>query len=258
MSLDPGSNADDAPETGGSGTARPTLGEKLDRFYIDRKQSGEMQTTEIPISLLLALDGIATGAYSGEPGARAQQQNAHQGELTAHLRRVSAYARLLATKCGLNDEEAKLVAQVSPMHDIGKWMIPAHILQKPAALDAAEWDIMKTHTLAGYEILKDSKLEVLKLAAMVAMQHQEKYDGSGYPLGLKGEEIHLYSRITTVADVFDALGSARAYKRSWTVEEIVDYFQRNRGSHFDPRLVDILLGDLDAFVAVRAGFDLTL
>jgi response regulator RpfG family c-di-GMP phosphodiesterase len=143
------------------------------------------------------------------------------------------------------------------MHDIGKWMIPAHILQKPAALDAAEWDIMKTHTLAGYEILKDSKLEVLKLAAMVAMQHQEKYDGSGYPLGLKGEEIHLYSRITTVADVFDALGSARAYKRSWTVEEIVDYFQRNRGSHFDPRLVDILLGDLDAFVAVRAGFDLT-
>ncbi len=247
MNLDasqPGRDSAETPPHRGSALP-PSLGERLDQLYLDQKQLGEMQTTEIPISLLLALDGVSHPE-------KAQDAGGNKEELTAHLRRVAAYAELLALKYGLDPEEAKLVKQVCPMHDIGKWMIPSHILQKPSALDAGEWDIMKTHALAGYEILKDSKLDVLKLAAMVAMQHQEKFDGSGYPLGLRGEEIHLYSRITTVVDVFDALGSARAYKQPWSNDEVVAYFQRNRGTHFDPVLVDALLLHLDDFLAVRS------
>lgn len=221
------------------------MGERLDRFYLDRRDAGE--TTGIPISLLMALDGIVTD----EKTAKKDAPSAHKEELTAHLRRVAAYAKLLALKYGLSEEEAGLLKQISPMHDIGKWMIPAHILQKPSALNEDEWAVMKTHTMAGYEILKDSKLDVLKLSAMVAMQHQEKFDGSGYPLGMKGEEIHLYSRITTVVDVFDALGSARAYKHAWPVADIVEYFRRNRGTHFDPKLVDLLLVYLDEFLLIR-------
>jgi response regulator RpfG family c-di-GMP phosphodiesterase len=110
---------------------------------------------------------------------------------------------------------------------------------------------MKTHTQAGYEMLKDSKLDVLQMGALVAVQHQEKYDGTGYPKGLKGEEIHLYSRITTVADVFDALGSERSYKQAWAVADIIQYFAEGRGTHFDPGLVDLLLVNLDEFLAIR-------
>ena len=130
------------------------------------------------------------------------------------------------------------------MHDIGKWAIPEAILQKPGSLTPEEWEIMKTHTSVGYEMLKDSKLEVLRMGALVAVQHQEKYDGTGYPSGLKGDQIHIYSRITTVADVFDALGSERSYKQAWAVEEIIRYFQDGRGTHFDPVLVDLLLANM--------------
>jgi putative two-component system response regulator len=164
---------------------------------------------------------------------------------------VAGYAEVLALKYGLSKEEARLVKQISPMHDIGKLAIPEHILQKPSELTPEEWEIMKTHTDVGYALLKDCQLEVLQMGALVAKQHQEKFDGSGYPLGLKGEEIHLYSRITTVADVFDALGSKRSYKEAWPLNEIVAYFRAGRGSHFDPHLVDLLLNNLDAFTAVR-------
>ncbi len=241
----------ESPSPGGSPERKPSLGEKLDQYYLNRQEAGE--TSAIPISMLNALDGLAGDdtAYN----LKREQRSPEKGELTAHLRRVAAYAYLLALKCGLDEQEAKLLKQVCPMHDIGKWMIPSHILQKPAALDKDEWAIMKTHASAGYEILKDSKLGVLQLGAMVAMQHQEKFDGSGYPLGLRGGEIHLYSRITTVVDVFDALGSARAYKDPWPVDAIVEYFRRNRGTHFDPALVDLLLGNLDEFLAIRKGLE---
>ncbi len=233
------------------GVYEAALGEKLDQMYMDFKATGEMKTTEIPISMLLSLDSIASRQSILETGSLTQAPPGYKSELTAHLRRVAAYAQLLALKYGLSMEEAKLVAQVSPIHDIGKWMIPAHILQKPSALDAGEWEIMKSHALAGYEILKDSKVEVLQMASIVAIQHHEKYDGSGYPSGLKGQEIHIYSRITTVADVFDALGSARSYKKSWADTEIVEYFRANRETHFDPDLVDILLQHLQDFVDLR-------
>jgi HD-GYP domain-containing protein (c-di-GMP phosphodiesterase class II) len=233
------------------------LGEKLDHYYMRQKASGELQTTEIPISMLAALDHLS-GKKVQTPEEEKQGPNASakpkESGLTAHLRRVAAYAHLLALKLGLPESEAHLVMQVCPMHDIGKWMIPSHILEKPSALTPDEWEVMKTHARAGYDMLKDSQLEVMKLGALVAIQHQEKFDGTGYPLGLKGDQIHLYSRITTVVDVFDALGSARSYKDAWPIDDIVHYFQQGRGTHFDPHLVDLLLGNLEHFLEVRASF----
>ncbi len=248
---------DESADQGGH-DGRP-LGEKLDHFYKSRKEEGELQTTEIPISMLMALDQLtrlreevreATAAQPLRP-EHDRKSLAAMKELSGHLKRVAAFAKLLALKTGMSEKEANFVKQISPMHDIGKWAIPEAILQKPSALTPTEWEIMKTHTSAGYDMLKDSKLDVLRMGALVAVQHQEKFDGTGYPKGLRGEEIHIYSRITTVVDVFDALGSERSYKQAWAVDDIIRYFQDGRGTHFDPILVDLLLGNLDEFLAVR-------
>jgi response regulator RpfG family c-di-GMP phosphodiesterase len=231
------------------------LGESLDSFYQSRKAQGDMQTTEIPISMLMALDKLVK-LSSGKIIPRDQRDAEPQDpkavkELSGHLKRVAAYARLLAIKYGMTEQEAKFLKQIAPMHDIGKWAIPDNILHKPDKLTPEEWEVMKTHTWVGYEMLKDSKLEVMQMGAMVAIQHQEKFDGTGYPKGLKGDQIHIFSRITTVADVFDALGSERSYKQAWPVEEITQYFRDGRGTHFDPGLVDLLLGNLDEFLAIK-------
>ncbi len=228
-----------------------------------------MPTTEIPISMLMALDKLSQSKATPElifplPADSlplvAESSTTHRKsqlavtDLSGHLKRVAAYARLLAIKVGMDDKEADFVKQISPMHDIGKWAIPDDILHKPSALTPDEWEIMKTHTSMGYEMLKDSKLDVLRMGALVAIQHQEKFDGTGYPKGLKGEDIHIYSRITTVADVFDALGSVRTYKDAWPVDDIIQYFQQGRSTHFDPNLVDLLLTNLEEFIAIRSAF----
>lgn len=168
-----------------------------------------------------------------------------------HVKRVAEYSYLLASKYGLSDEEAKLIFCASPMHDIGKVGIPDSILNKPGKLTKDEFEIMKTHARLGYEMLAYSKRPILKAAAIIAHEHHEKYDGSGYPKGLKGEDIHIYGRITAVADVFDALGSERVYKKAWSLEKIVALFKAEQGKHFDPVLVDILLNNLDDFLAIR-------
>ncbi len=253
------------PQGGSAGAERP-LGEKLDHFYRSRKEEGEMQTTEIPISMLMALDKLvriserpldANTAPSPHVLEPERKKNSTVRDLSGHLKRVAAYAKLLALKYGMPEQEANFIKQIAPMHDIGKWAIPESILQKPSALTPEEWEIMKTHTQMGFEMLKDSKLDVLQMGALVAMQHQEKFDGTGYPKGLKGEEIHIYSRITTVADVFDALGSERSYKQAWAVVDIIQYFAEGRGTHFDPRLVDLLLLHMDDFLAIRGEFPIS-
>lgn len=244
------------------------MGEQLEHFWRSRKQEGELQTTEIPISMLMALDKLVqhneAAAVTGRAPMDLLAPSMGEGpgrksamtvrDLSGHLKRVAAYAKLLALKHGMTEKEANFIKQIAPMHDIGKWTIPESILQKPSTLTPEEWEIMKTHTQAGYEMLKDSKLDVLQMGALVAVQHQEKYDGTGYPKGLRGEEIHIYSRITTVADVFDALGSERSYKQAWAVTDIIQYFAEGRGTHFDPGLVDLLLVNLDEFLAIREDF----
>ena len=139
----------------------------------------------------------------------------------------------------------------SPMHDIGKVGIPDNILNKPGKLTKEEYEIMKTHAQLGYNILKGSKREILQTAAIVAREHHEKWDGSGYPRGLKGKKIHIYGRITAIADVFDALGSNRVYKKAWIDKDIFNLLKNERGKHFDPSLIDLFLNNKEIFFKTR-------
>ena len=175
-------------------------------------------------------------------------------ETGAHVKRVAQISRILAHHYGLSEDESNHIKMASPMHDTGKIAIPDQILNKPGKLTDEEFAIMKTHASAGEAILSKSDRPILKLAAKIAGQHHERWDGKGYPHGLKGEEIHIAGRITAVADVFDALGSKRCYKEPWPLEKIIELFKQEAGQQFDPKLVDILLAQMDTIVAVRERF----
>lgn len=168
-----------------------------------------------------------------------------------HIKRVAKYCRLFAQQLGLDDEVADILEFASPMHDIGKIAIADSILNKPDKLDDFEYDVMKTHTTLGYELLHSSERKFLKAAAIIAHEHHEKYDGSGYPRALKGEDIHIYGRIVAIADVFDALSMSRVYKPAWDLERIKDFFIEQKAKHFDPVLVDIFFENLDQFLLIR-------
>jgi PAS domain S-box-containing protein len=171
-----------------------------------------------------------------------------------HVKRVAEYSKLLATLYGLDEKEAEILFTASPMHDIGKVAIPDSVLNKPGKLTIDEFEVMKSHAEIGYEVLKGSNREVLKAAATVAYEHHEKWDGSGYPRGLKGEDIHIYGRITSVADVFDALGHERCYKPAWELERILALFEEEKGKMFDPRLIELFLENLGKFLEIRDNF----
>jgi putative two-component system response regulator len=175
-------------------------------------------------------------------------------ETGAHVVRMAHYSRLIAKQLGLSTEFQDLLFQAAPMHDIGKVGTPDHILLKPGRLDAAEMAIMRQHTQIGYEILRDSASPFLELAAVVARSHHEKFDGSGYPLGLVGQDIPLAGRIVAVADVLDALTSERPYKHAWPIEEARAYLQANRVNHFDPACVDALFSGWTEVMAIREQF----
>lgn len=169
----------------------------------------------------------------------------------AHIWRMAAYARLLAQACGWDAERCTQLELAAPMHDTGKIGIPKDILRKPAALDASEWAIMKTHPQIGWEILSMSPAPVFRLAAEVALRHHEKWDGTGYPGGLKGEEIPKSARIVALADVFDALSMKRPYKEPWAAAKILDYIQTGAGAHFEPSLVHIFCDILPQFLDIQ-------
>lgn len=168
-----------------------------------------------------------------------------------HVKRVAEYSKILALKFGLSEEESELLKLASPMHDIGKVGIPDNILNKPGKLTEDEFVIMKTHAGLGYEMLKHSNKKILQAAAIVAGEHHEKYNGKGYPNAIKGEDIHIYARITAIADVFDALGSDRAYKKAWKDEDIFELFHNERAQHFDPTLTDLFFENIDEILKVR-------
>jgi len=179
-------------------------------------------------------------------------------ETGLHVKRVAEYSYLFSTLLGYSEEEAQLIKMASPMHDIGKVGIPDSILNKPAKLDKDEWKIMMTHAELGYEMLKHSNRPILSMAADIALSHHEKFDGTGYPKGLKAQEIKMCGRITALADVFDALGSERCYKESWDDEEIFSFLKDESGKHFDPTLVRLFFDNLDQFLAIRNEYrDLT-
>ncbi len=171
-----------------------------------------------------------------------------------HVKRVAEYSKIFALLLGLGEETAELIKQASPMHDIGKVGIPDAILNKPGKLSKEEFERMKTHAQLGYNMLSHSRRPILQVAATIALEHHEKWDGSGYPKGLAGHHIHLYGRITAIADVFDALGSQRCYKEAWPDEAIWTYFKEQSGKHFDPHLVDLFFKNLTVFKAAREAY----
>lgn len=168
-----------------------------------------------------------------------------------HVKRVAEYSYVIALGMGIPQMESEMLKMASPMHDIGKVAIPDDVLKKPGKLTDEEYEIMKTHTTIGYNLLKNSRRSLLKMAAVVASQHHEKWNGRGYPHGLQGEDIHIYGRITAIADVFDALASDRVYKKAWELDRILNLFKEERGEHFDPNVVDAFMDQLPQILKIR-------
>ncbi len=168
-------------------------------------------------------------------------------ETGAHIRRIGLYAAEMGRFLGWNPAQVDCVLSAAPMHDIGKIGIPDRILQKGGALNDEEWIIMKTHTLIGANILKGSSVPFIQMGARIAVGHHEKWDGTGYPGGLKRQKIPLEARIVALVDVFDALSNRRCYKEPWPEARVLELVQKERGTHFDPDLADLFLARFDAF-----------
>ena len=179
---------------------------------------------------------------------------ARSQETGLHVKRVSEYARLLGEKYGLSPKQVDILRMASPMHDVGKVAIPDAILHHPGKLSDKDFQTMKTHAAIGQAMLGSSNRPIMQAAALISRQHHEKYDGSGYPDGLKGENIDIFARITAIADVFDALASDRVYRKACSMPKILDYFKKQRGKHFDPKLLDLFLENITAFQQIRNTF----
>lgn len=172
-------------------------------------------------------------------------------ETGAHVYRVAQTCEILARAYECSDEEIALIKMASPMHDIGKVIIPDSILHKPGKLTDEEFEIMKKHSTYGWEIFNKSQHELLQTVALIAYEHHEKWDGTGYPRGLKGEEIHIFGRISAIADVFDALCNKRVYKEAWQVEEVVSYISSESAKAFDPKLVELFIKNIDEITNIQ-------
>ncbi len=175
-------------------------------------------------------------------------------ETGGHIQRMAHFSQLIAAGLGLSPGEQSLILQAAPMHDVGKIGIPDYILLKPGRLTPQEFELMKQHPRLGFELLDGSDSAILQAAAEIALTHHEKFDGTGYPSGLAGDEIPLYGRIVAVADVFDALTSERPYKKAWELERALDLLREGAGEHFDPACVSAFLSRLDEVGVVRARF----
>ncbi len=175
-------------------------------------------------------------------------------ETGSHIVRVALYSKEIAKYLGLTEEEQELILNASPMHDIGKVGTPDMVLHKGDKLDEDEYAIMKEHTVMGYEILQSSESKLLQFAAQIALTHHEKYDGTGYPRGLKGDEIPLISRICTLSDIFDALTTERIYKPAWSVDQALAEIESLNGTTLDPKIVDAFRKALPEILKIRQEF----
>ncbi len=176
-------------------------------------------------------------------------------ETGQHLKRVSEISYMLAKYYGMDLQEAEKLKMASILHDIGKVAIPDSILNKPGPLDEQEWCLMKKHSELGYDMLRDSEFDLMKLASLIALEHHERWDGTGYPKGLKEEEISLVGRIVSVADVFDSLLDKRAYKEPWCEEDVREYFIQAEAKQFDPLINKILLENFETFLLIRKSLE---
>jgi putative two-component system response regulator len=175
-------------------------------------------------------------------------------DTAAHIHRMSRYSAILAEGLGLSPDEVESLRYASPMHDIGKLGVPDAILMKPGKLSPLEFEEIKKHTIYGAKILENAKADLLRSSEIIAITHHEKWDGTGYPKGLKGEQIPLSGRIVALADVFDALTSKRVYKPAFSLEQSLDIIKDGAGKHFDPSVVQSFMGNLDKILAVKAQY----
>jgi putative two-component system response regulator len=212
--------------------------QKRELYYQVKKKTEEINRTKLAVIQRL---GRAAEFKDNETGM--------------HVMRMANYSYLLAKACGMSEEDSETLREAAPMHDIGKIGIPDNVLLKTGKLNGEEWDIMKTHVNMGAEILGNCEgSELLEMAKIVALTHHEKWDGSGYPNGLKGDKIQLIGRICAIADVFDALTSERPYKKAWTVEDAFNLIKENAGSHFDPQLARLFLDLKPQVIAIKDQF----
>lgn len=176
-------------------------------------------------------------------------------ETGMHIKRMSHYSAKLAELAGLGDEDVELILYAAPLHDIGKVGIPDSILLKPGRFTPEEFEIMKMHAELGAQMLEGGEqYPVIEMGRIIALHHHEKYDGTGYPKGLQGEEIHVFGRIVAIADVFDALTSKRVYKDAMPVEKALSIMEEGRGTHFDPELIDLFLNNIALFQEIGEQF----
>jgi putative two-component system response regulator len=205
------------------------------RTHLNLVRAEELRATRLAIVQCL---GVAAEYKDDETGR--------------HVIRMSHYSRVLALAAELGEAMADEILHAAPMHDVGKIGIPDAILRKPGRLDAEEWKVMASHVEIGARIIGEHDTGLLAMARRIALCHHEKWDGSGYPAGLAGEDIPVEARIVAIADVFDALTSERPYKHAWPVEEAVDLLRCERGRHFDARLVDLFIERLPEMLEIRA------
>ncbi len=176
-------------------------------------------------------------------------------ETGMHIKRMSHYSAMLGRLWGMSPQEEQLLLYSAPLHDIGKIGIPDAILLKPGKLNEEEFELMKEHASIGSSMLENGEnYPIIKNGQIIAEQHHEKYDGTGYPKGLKGDAIHIYARIVAIADVFDALTSKRVYKDPFSVERAVSIMKKERSKHFDPALLDLFLENLELFLEIKEDF----
>ncbi|OYY83920.1 MAG: hypothetical protein B7Y34_01115 [Methylophilales bacterium 16-45-9] len=168
-----------------------------------------------------------------------------------HVKRVAKTSQLLALKYGLSVEDAEILKLASPLHDLGKIAIPDAVLNKPGRHTEEERNIMRSHAEIGFNMLKSSKRRVLKAAAIIALEHHEHWDGNGYPKGKIGEDIHIYGRITAIADVFDALIAKRCYKEPWPIEKVLSLLHQENGKHFEPKLVHLIFENIEEILEIQ-------
>lgn len=219
---------------------------ELEKYSVDLKKALkeiEQAHNELDFAYLDTINRLVSAAeYKDE-------------ETGDHIVRMSRYCTLIAEKLSLSEEMVKLIRYASPMHDIGKIGIPDHILLKPGRLTSEEFETIKTHTTIGSSILEDSKAEVLKVAQEIALTHHEKWNGAGYPLGLKKEKAPISGRIVGIADTFDALTSKRPYKDPYPVEVALEIIRSERGQSFDPSIVDIFMDNIESIKQIKDEVD---
>ena len=224
---------------------------KLSDLAKDMNNALEVEVVKKTAALQKALNQSREAEYeiSLRLGRAAESRDQETG---MHTRRISELSKQLAQLLSVSEEQCDVLCFASPLHDVGKIGIPDRILLKPGKLDQTEFNIMKMHTTIGAKILADAEnFPVIDAGSIIALQHHEKWDGSGYPSGLKGEEIHLFARIVSIVDVFDALSSERPYKKAFPLEKTLGIMEEGRCEFFDPNLLDLFLNNIDRFIEIR-------